>query len=81
MKSKEDVQTIISRAPTSRAFNVAHTSTANTAVGRAYALVLILSGAACILLTRKVYHVLPFILGIGMVVIGTTHTICGFWAK
>lgn len=81
MKSKEDVQTIISRAPTSRAFNVAHTFAANTTVGRAYALVLILSGAACILMTQKVYHALPFILGIGMVVIGTTHTICGLWAK
>ena len=81
MKSKEDVQIIISRAPTSRAFNVAHTSAANTAVGRVYALVLILSGAACILMTQKVYHALPFILGIGMAEIGTTHTICGLWAK
>lgn len=81
MKSKEDVQSIISRAPTSRAFNAAHTSAANTTVGRAYAVVLILSGAACILMTQKVYHALPFILGIGMVVIGTTHTACGLWAK
>ena len=81
MKSKEDVQTIIRRAPISRAFNIAHTSTANTTVGRAFALVLILSGAACILMTQKVYHALPFILGIGMMVIGTTHTICGLWAK
>lgn len=81
MKSKEDIQTMISRAPTSRAFNVAHTASANTTVSRAYALVLILSGAACILMTRTVYHALPFILGIGMLVIGTTHTICGFWAE
>lgn len=81
MKSKEDVQTIIRRAPISRAFNIAHTSTANTTVGRAFALVLILSGAACILMTQKVYHALPFILGIGMMAIGTTHTVCGLWSK
>ena len=81
MKSKEDIQKIMNHAPASRAFNVAHTSAANTTAGRAYALVLILSGAACILMTRKIYQALPFILGIGMVGIGATHTICGLWAK
>ena len=81
MKNKEEIQKIINCAPASRAFNIAHTSAANTTVSRAYALVLMLSGAACILMTRKVYHALPFILGIGMVVIGTSHTICGLWAK
>ena len=69
MKSKEAVKSIISQAPTSRAFNVSHTSAANTTASRIYALVLILSGAACIFMTEKVYHALPFILGIGMTVI------------
>lgn len=66
MKNKEEIQKIINCAPASRAFNIAHTSAANTTVSRAYALVLMLSGAACILMTRKVYHALPFILGIGI---------------
>ena len=79
MRSKEDVKTIISQAPASRACNVSHTSTANTAASRVYALVLVLSGAACILMTEKAYHALPFILGIGMTAIGTTHSLCGFW--
>lgn len=79
MKSKEDVNSIIRQAPTSRAFNVSHTSAANTTVSRIYALVLMLSGIACILMTEKAYHALPFILGIGMAAIGTTHTIIGFW--
>ena len=79
MKSKEAVKSIISQAPTSRAFNVSHTSAANTTASRIYALVLILSGAACIFMTEKGYHALPFILGIGMAVIGMTHTACGLW--
>lgn len=53
MKNKEEIQKIINCAPASRAFNIAHTSAANTTVSRAYALVLMLSGAACILMTRK----------------------------
>ena len=81
MRSKEDVKRIISQAPTSKAFDVSHTSAANTTASRTYAVVLILSGIACILMTEKVYHALPFILGIGMMAIGTTHTVCGLWSK
>lgn len=80
MKSKEDVKTIISQAPASRAFNAAHPSAANTTASRIYGLVLVLSGAACILMTGKVYQALPFILGFGMAAIGMTHAVCGLWA-
>ena len=81
MKSKEDVQRIISLSPASKAFNVCHTSAANTTASRTYAVVLILSGIACILMTEKVYHALPLILGIGMMAVGATHTACGLWSK
>lgn len=81
MKSKEDVKTMIDQAPASRAYNASHSTIANTAAGRIYALVLIFSGIACILMTEKVYRALPFILGIGMMAIGATHTLCGLWTK
>ena len=83
MKSREEVQALIRRAPASRSFNAAHiaASNANKTASRVYALVLMLSGGACILMTETVYHALPFILGIGMMAIGGAHTLCGLWAR
>ena len=81
MKSKEEVQAIIRSSSASKAFNKEHRRSANTAIGRVFAVLLILSGAACILLTKQVYRLLPYILGIGMAGIGAAHTICGLWVK
>lgn len=81
MRSKEEIQSIISSVPTSRAFQKVPLHTANTAAVRLYAVLLLLSGAACVLLTQQVYHALPYILGVGMMVIGANHTVCGLWTK
>lgn len=81
MKSKEEIQEMIRRAPASRAYRPKARQTVSETASRIFALLLIFSGAACILLTRQVYRALPFVLGIGMAAIGINHTVLGLWTK
>lgn len=81
MKSREEVRSIIENAPAARAYNKKPHHFSNQTIGRIFASLLILSGAACLLLTRQVYRVLPYILGGAMAVIGINHVACGLWTK
>ena len=79
MKTREEVQAIISSSPALRAFRREPPRAISRTSGRICGVVLLLSGAVCILLTGQVYRALPYILGIGMVLIGVNCTVCGLW--
>ena len=81
MPSKETVQEIIRSAPAFRAYGPHHHHPADTVLGRVWAARLMLLGAGCILLARQVYHALPFLLGAGMVLVGTSHMAYGLWTR
>ena len=81
MKSKEEVRSIITNTPTARAYHKERHHFTNVTIGRVFASLLILAGAACLLLTQHVYNALPYILGGAMLLIGANHTVCGLWTK
>ena len=81
MPDKETVQEIIRSAPSARAYGPHPHQTARTALGRAWAVLLLVLGAACILLTRPVYRILPFLLGGVMMLAGAFHTLFGLWTQ
>ena len=79
MPDKETVQEIIRSAPSARAYGPHQTT--RTALGRAWAVLLLVLGAACILLTHQVYRILPFLLGGVMMLAGAFHTLFGLWTQ
>lgn len=80
MPTKEVVQELIRSAPVARAYGPHHRHrTADTVLGRVWAVLLMVLGACCILLARQVYRLLPFLLGGGMVLKGAGHILCGLW--
>ena len=81
MKSKEEVRSIITNTPTARAYHKERHHFTNVTIGWVFASLLILAGAACLLLTQHVYNALPYILGGAMLLIGANHTVCGLWTK
>ena len=82
MPTKEAVQEIIRSVPAARAYGPHHHHrTADTVLGRVWAVLLMVLGAGCILLARQVYRALPFLLGAGMVLVGTSHMAYGLWTR
>lgn len=51
------------------------------AVGRLSALLLMIFGVACVLWTKQIYQLLPFLLGITMAAIGLNNAIFGIWTR
>ena len=76
---KEEIRTIIEKAPALKAYNKKHLPITHTGISRAFAVLLLLSGVACILFTHQVHHIFPYILGGIMILIGANHTLVGFW--
>ncbi|MDY5484679.1 MAG: DUF308 domain-containing protein [Clostridium sp.] len=78
-KNKEEIKDIIEQSPSLKAYHKIHRSVTNAAISRTFAMLLLLSGIACILFTKQVHHLFPYILGGIMILIGLNHTLYGLW--
>lgn len=77
MKSPEEIRSILENAPVPKAYERKNHHFSSVRAGRAFALLLMLAGVACLLFTTQIHTALPYILGILMVVWGLGRIVRG----
>ncbi|MGM9606099.1 MAG: DUF308 domain-containing protein [Oscillospiraceae bacterium] len=77
MKSPEKIRSILERAPVPKAYERKSHHFSSVKAGRAFALLLMLAGVACLLFTTQIHAALPYILGVLLAVWGLGSIVRG----